>query len=217
MVRAHGDDRRRQQRSYRHAPAGAEGPPGPEGPAGPPGPPGTGTHADPPCFDNANRYIDCGNGTVTDTVTGLIWLKNANCFGIKDYAAANQAAAGLASGQCGLTDDSSTGDWRLPTRAEWEATIALGVALGCEAGGPPGPIGPPPLTNDAGTACLIAGPTSFTGVQASGVQSSYYWSSTAREDFPTDLAWIANLWWANVGDGPKSLVIAFVWPVRGGR
>jgi hypothetical protein len=34
--------------------------------------------ADPPCFDNLNRYVDCGNGTVTgtvtDTVTGLIWL-----------------------------------------------------------------------------------------------------------------------------------------------
>ena len=28
--------------------------------------------ADPPCFDNANRYVNCGNGTVTDTATGLV-------------------------------------------------------------------------------------------------------------------------------------------------
>jgi hypothetical protein len=26
---------------------------------------------DPPCFDNTNRYVNCGNGTVTDTATGL--------------------------------------------------------------------------------------------------------------------------------------------------
>ena len=52
-----------------------------------------GTRADGPCFDNTNRYVDCGNGTVTDTVTGLIWLKQADCLGINDWAAANQAAA----------------------------------------------------------------------------------------------------------------------------
>ena len=27
------------------------------------------------------RFTDNGNGTVTDNLTGLIWLKNANCFG----------------------------------------------------------------------------------------------------------------------------------------
>ena len=32
-----------------------------------------GTRADAPCFHNTNRYVNCGNGTVTDTVTGLIW------------------------------------------------------------------------------------------------------------------------------------------------
>ena len=39
--------------------------------------------ADGPCFDNTNRYVDCGNGTVTDTVTGLIWLKQSDCLGAK--------------------------------------------------------------------------------------------------------------------------------------
>ena len=29
------------------------------------------------------RFTDNGNGTVTDNLTGLIWLKNANCFGTK--------------------------------------------------------------------------------------------------------------------------------------
>ena len=27
------------------------------------------------------RFTDNANGTVTDNLTGLIWLKNANCFG----------------------------------------------------------------------------------------------------------------------------------------
>ena len=27
------------------------------------------------------RFTDNGSGTVTDNLTGLIWLKDANCFG----------------------------------------------------------------------------------------------------------------------------------------
>ena len=29
------------------------------------------------------RFTDNGDGTVTDNLTGLIWLKNANCFGTR--------------------------------------------------------------------------------------------------------------------------------------
>lgn len=144
---------------------------------------------------------------MTDTVTGLIWLENANCFGSTNYAAANQAAAGLADGQCGLFDGSSAGDWRLPTKAEWETTIARALALGCVLFGSPGP---PSLTNDAGTGCLSAGGTSFTGVQ-----SSLYWSSSAREDDPD------NAWDMSLGLGVVFDLVKFsgnvVWPVRGGR
>ena len=71
----------------------------------------------PPCADNANRYVDCGNGTVTDQVTGLIWLAEANCFGTQTYTDAMTMAGTLATGQCGLTDGSVAGDWRLPTLA----------------------------------------------------------------------------------------------------
>lgn len=188
---------------------GPEGPTGPQGPQGEPGiqgPPGTVTHAAGPCFDNTNRYVNCQNGTVTDTVTGLIWLQNANCFGEKNYADANNAAAGLADGQCGLTDGSSAGDWRLPTKAEWEATIARAVALGCKFGGAGSP---PSLTNDPGTDCLSAGPTSFAGVQY------FYGSSGTLEDFPS-FAWFANLYNVFVGIASKDDG-TLVWPVRGGH
>src|SRR5258705_6735407 len=76
------------------------------------------------CFDNlgTNRFVDCAttslgtsNGTVKDMQTGLIWLKNANCFGLTSWANANIKAGALANGQCGLADGSKVGDWRLPT------------------------------------------------------------------------------------------------------
>lgn len=71
---------------------GAQGPAGPQGPQGPIGPQGqsiqgqpgaqgatgaTGATgpagATPPCFDSNNRFRDCGDGTVTDKTTGLMW------------------------------------------------------------------------------------------------------------------------------------------------
>jgi hypothetical protein len=55
---------------------------------------------------------------VTDNLTNLIWLKNANCDGQKDWNEAETWAANLASGTCGLSDGSSAGDWRLPTKTE---------------------------------------------------------------------------------------------------
>ena len=64
------------------------------------------------------RFSDNGNGTVTDNITGLIWLKNANCFGSRTWNHALADANGLNSGDCGLTDGSSAGDWRLPNYNE---------------------------------------------------------------------------------------------------
>lgn len=65
-----------------------------------------------------SQHLDNGNGTVTDRLTGLIWLKNANCFESKAWDVAMASAAALASGQCGLTDNSVAGNWRLPTLME---------------------------------------------------------------------------------------------------
>jgi len=64
------------------------------------------------------RFVDNGNGTVTDKLTGLIWLKNANCFGEVNWQTALNNANSLANGHCGLTDNSTAGQWRLPNLAE---------------------------------------------------------------------------------------------------
>ena len=101
---------------------GAPGAQGPQGKMGAQGPAGDAVVADPPCFDNTNRYADCGNGTVTDQLTGLIWTKNATCLGSGNWSNSSAAAAALMHGSCGLSDNSSPGDWRLPTIDEWTAT-----------------------------------------------------------------------------------------------
>jgi hypothetical protein len=163
---------------------------------------------DPPCADNENRYVDCGNGTVHDTVTNLIWLKDASCLGELDYAAANNAAAGLEDGKCGLTDGSSPGDWRLPTKEEWEATVARAKELGCTY---LGEKDPPSLTNTPGTDCYSDGPQPFKNVT-----TGHYRSSTANAEAPS-VAWIVHLYGGGMsGDTDKS-TDRYVWPVRGGQ
>jgi hypothetical protein len=87
---------------------------------------------------------------VTDVVTGLIWMKNADCGQLRsNWAEQSRRVSLLASGQCGLSDNSSAGDWRLPTRAEFEATWDPS----CPA---------PTLPNATGTGCAADGPNLFT-------------------------------------------------------
>jgi hypothetical protein len=70
------------------------------------------------------RFNDNKDGTVTDNLTGLIWLKNTNCLGMMDWKDAILAAQNLKDGDCGpdpaltLSDGSSAGEWRLPTMHE---------------------------------------------------------------------------------------------------
>jgi hypothetical protein len=165
---------------------------------------GTGAvRADGPCFDNTNRYVNCGNGTVTDTITGLIWLRYAGCLGSHDWSMANQLAASLKDGDCGgtLTDKSSPGDWRLPTKDEWNATIAAAIDLGCSV---------IHVTNDPGTGCYISGPTSFQGLAFFN-----YWSSTGNGTLP-DRAWEVNLNTGAVNSTFFKASTTGVWAVRSG-
>jgi len=63
------------------------------------------------------RFIDRGDGTITDTMTGLVWLKQGDCVR-GQWSDALDSVNALASGQCGLTDGSTAGQWRMPNRAE---------------------------------------------------------------------------------------------------
>ncbi len=95
------------------------GPQGPAGPQGPPGPTATGG-----CWDYENQFVDCGDGTVTDTESGLIWLKDPGCFSTPmDYVEPNNAASHSKDGDCGLTDGSAEGSWRIPSEEEWRTLL----------------------------------------------------------------------------------------------
>ena len=171
--------------------------------------PGGPAGADPPCSDGSgNRFVDCGNGTVTDTDTGLIWLKDANCFGNQDWGSSEASTAGLADGQCGLTDNSSAGNWRLPT-------LRCLSGSGCDVAGTTGelasifaPSCPAPQVPDtAGTGCWSEG-NPFSGLR------SYLWSST-KSQYNGGYWWFVNLdnGYVSGAHGGSSLGM---WPVRGG-
>jgi len=64
------------------------------------------------------RFIDNGDGTVTDHLTGLIWLRSNTLAGGGKYEKALAKCNALESGKCGLSDGSKAGDWRLPNVRE---------------------------------------------------------------------------------------------------
>jgi uncharacterized repeat protein (TIGR02543 family) len=71
------------------------------------------------------RFTDQGNGTLLDNLTGLIWLKNADCFGTKTWQQALDSANALLGNntQCSLNDSSVAGQWRLSNRSEMDSLI----------------------------------------------------------------------------------------------
>src|SRR5512133_2584794 len=82
------------------------------------------------------RFSDNADGTVTDNLTGLIWLKNAQCdFGDSvntvytlSWSDALAVSNALANGRCGLSDGSKAGDWRLPNVNELESLVDISQA-----------------------------------------------------------------------------------------
>ena len=143
------------------------------------------------------RFTDNGDGTITDSLTGLIWLKNANCFGTRTWNNAISDCNGLGNGSCGLTDGSNTGDWRLPNKRELLSLVHDGYY-------------DPSLPNTAGTGQWTEGDPFIN------VQSLYYWTSTT---FPSsaDMAWHVRMYFGSLAGDDKSLNDPYVWPVRGGR
>jgi hypothetical protein len=154
----------------------------------------------PPGDCHGGRYEDNGDETVSDCRTGLIWLKNANCAGVMNWAAAGAWAAALANGACGLSDGSSAGDWRLPTKTEWMAMVAYAK----------GRYSMPILTNAAGTAKWTEGDP-FLNVRF----NSSYWSGSEVIGNTTNV-WYVPMFFGNMDSLGKSISF-YVWPVRSGQ
>ena len=161
--------------------------------------------------DCMGRYEDNNDGTVTDCRTGLIWLKDANCLetsggiaksgGYLSWADAVTWAVGLGNTICGLSDGSSAGDWRLPTKTEWMAMVASARKQLFTL---------PALTNRAGTAKWSEGDPFVA------VQSYYYWSATSGAS-DTSFAWVVYVNNGYAYDRNKTFSNIYVWPVRSGQ
>ena len=135
----------------------------------------------------APRFTDNLNGTVTDHLTGLIWLRNANCFGARSWTSALADANGLADGSCGLSDGSVPGDWHLPNVRELHTLVDYGEY----------------------------NPSLVAGHPFLGVQSDLYWTSTTYEN-AWQYAWFVTLNAGRVYRELKTTTY-FVLPVRGGQ
>ncbi len=134
---------------------------------------------------NGTRWCDNGDGTVTDLTTCLVWLKNANCTetlaeiiktdGWLDWDDATIWSSGAINGTCGLSDGSTGGEWRLPTKSE-----LIALSSGSEA------------------------VSSFSPRAFMGVQSHNYWTSTSLAN-KTDRAWIVEMQFGNIAGIAKFL------------
>jgi len=149
------------------------------------------------------RFVDNGDGTVADTMTGLVWLKDASCeslpntdtVGRADWTTALATIAGLASGACGLGDGSVAGGWRLPSVNELESLLDFEYV-------------DPSLSNTAGTGQWTEG-DAFSGYST---VYPYYWSATSVADH-LNRAWAVNLNSARHDYSVKGNKYS-LWPVR---
>jgi len=131
------------------------------------------------------RFTDNLNGTVTDNLTGLIWLQEANCFGARSWTFALSDSNTLSSNnQCGLLQDGSVaGDWKLPNLKELASLSDFG--------------------EDS--------PSIPSGTPFDMVQPTQYWTSTSYFPNPTQ-AWYVSMGDA-VADASSKAELRNVWPV----
>ena len=156
------------------------------------------------------RFTDNNDGTVTDNLTGLIWLKDAGCFDTVGEVAKGSSVStskitwanaltwsnNLATDKCGLSDGSAVGDWRLPNITELESLVDL-----------------------SGTTSVLS-----SGHPFSNVYPGYYWSSSSYI-FSNSNAWLVHMSTGIVSgnqgvtgaNGAAKSTQHYVWPVRTGR
>jgi Protein of unknown function (DUF1566) len=151
------------------------------------------------------RFTSNLDGTVTDNLTGLIWLQNASCpeaWAIwptaMSYVTQLNTNGTMNGNHCG--DFSNSGshqtDWRLPNIRELQSLVHFGFF-------------DPVVPNTAGTSKYSWGDPFYF------LQSSYYWSSTT---FSANTLIAFQIFMQNglTHFTNKTNSLGYVWPVRAG-
>lgn len=152
------------------------------------------------------RFTDNGNGTVTDNLTGLVWLKDAGCVGSWLWADALAAITAFNQGTDFACVEYRAGtftDWRLPNVREIHSLIDFAFLV-------------PALSDAAGTGQWTPG-NAFAGDVLLGLPGEVmlFWSSTTLARTPD------NAWYISLATGVTNVIhkgsTYHVWPVRAGK
>ena len=141
------------------------------------------------------RFFDNFDGTVTDNLTGLVWLKDAECFGSVQWQEGMDRIAHFNANPEAYACESYTAtnaDWRLPNRKELHS-----------------------LTDYSQSNPALPSLHPFLNVQ---LDPGYYWSSTTNAG-TTHYAWEVYMSRGNVDASNKYStppIPRYLWPVRGG-
>ena len=135
---------------------------------------------------SADQFVVDVDGTVMDRISGLTWMKNANCWGELAWEEAIKAIDDLNAGRKSCADyTGKLTDWHLPSKSE---LITLVRNTNSESG------------------LILAHPNPFVMAQ-----QGHYWSATDAEP---GSAWYLNLHNGHLDHYGKQTSY-FVWPVRG--
>ncbi|MFC1859211.1 DUF1566 domain-containing protein [Thermodesulfobacteriota bacterium] len=136
-----------------------------------------------------NRFIDNQDGTITDTKTGLMWIKNGWRFEFLSAATWFDAMAKIEAFKHG-----GYSDWRLPRLEEWSSLIDKNYQN-------PALVEPNPFTN-------IIGHMPYWTI----TEFIYSQNSTCMKQCPTE-AYVVMLYSGNIHH-QKKIDRAFILPVR---
>lgn len=161
------------------------------------------------------RFRDNGNGTITDTMTGLIWEKKSDDGGLHDYddmpesqytwsRSGSTQRDGTVFAFVQTLNSSNFGgrrDWRLPTLEELQTIVSTGGIT------PGRPVVPPAFDNNCIPGCTVT--------QCSCTRALNYWTNTVN---PADnrQAWYVLFNTGQSGTALKTLAF-FARAVSGGN